>query len=184
MPFGWEGAKVRLAPIDKQRHLDNCLRWFNNPEVTRWLLHGDFPLCYASEEAWFDRAANTERQVEFAIESLAGEHVGMIGLLNVDYRHGVANVGIVIGDPRKWRLGYGTDALQTLVQYASNALGLRLLLAEVMKGNDASERIFRNVGFSECGCTPQRYWKRGAFRDSIQFALLNADWRQPSRPTR
>ena len=38
MPFGWEGEKVRLTPLDKAKHLDNALVWMNDPEVTAWAL--------------------------------------------------------------------------------------------------------------------------------------------------
>ncbi len=34
MAFGWEGALVRLVPLDKDKHLANAMRWLNDPDVT------------------------------------------------------------------------------------------------------------------------------------------------------
>lgn len=34
MPYGWEGPNVRLAPLDKAKHLQNALAWMNDPEIT------------------------------------------------------------------------------------------------------------------------------------------------------
>jgi len=34
MEYGWAGDKVRLVPLDKNRHLENALLWFNDPTVT------------------------------------------------------------------------------------------------------------------------------------------------------
>ena len=42
MSYGWEGDKVRLVPLDKDRHLENALRWFNDPTITAWLETGDW----------------------------------------------------------------------------------------------------------------------------------------------
>ena len=44
MGYGWEGEKIRLVPLDRDKHLENAVRWFNDPEVTRWLETGDWPL--------------------------------------------------------------------------------------------------------------------------------------------
>lgn len=169
MSYGWNGAQCRLVPLERARHLENCVRWINNPVVTQWLIVGDFPLTMASEEAWFEGQTNDPKRVNFAIETFAGEHVGNIGLHNIDYRHAVGAVGVLIGDPRNWRLGYGTDSLRTLTRYAIAVVGLRLLLAEVMAENEASVALFRKVGYQEYGRIPQRWWKRGAFRDEVIF---------------
>lgn len=40
MARGWEGEKVRLVPLEKERHLENALLWMNDPEITRWLKAG------------------------------------------------------------------------------------------------------------------------------------------------
>jgi hypothetical protein len=41
MAYGWEGEKVRLVPLDKERHAENRFAWLNDPEVTVWTLTGD-----------------------------------------------------------------------------------------------------------------------------------------------
>ncbi len=35
---GLKGDKVRLVPVDKTFHLENAIRWYNDPEVTRYLI--------------------------------------------------------------------------------------------------------------------------------------------------
>ena len=77
MALGWEGGLVRLAPLDKGKHLDNACAWLNDPEVTANLLTGDTPLSRLAEEAWFDRMMKgDDRNLAFAIETLDGEHIG------------------------------------------------------------------------------------------------------------
>lgn|GEM_PF-413223 len=181
MPFGWEGAKVRLVPLDKERHFHNCVRWLNDPEVTAWTLVGDLPLTRLAEERFFNRAAQTTRQpawVVWAVETKVEpeEHVGVGGIHDINYRHGSGTIGLLIGRRQLWGRGLGGDALRTLTRYAFDVLGLRLLLADTFADNPRSLRLLRACGYQEVGRIAQRWWKRGAYRDAVLWALQREDW--------
>ncbi len=179
MSTGWEGELVRLAPLDDARHLENGVRWLNDPEVTQWLLTGDMPLTRLAEREFFERTMKRDpNEVHFAIETLAGEHIGFSGLHNVNYRHGVAVTGSFIGNKQLWRQGYGTDAAQVRSRYAFEVLGLRMLLSSVLDGNERSLGMLKKAGYRECGRLPQRFWKRGAYRDEILLALDRDSWKE------
>jgi [ribosomal protein S5]-alanine N-acetyltransferase len=172
MAYGWEGAKVRLVPLDKERHLANALVWLNDPEVTAWTLVGDMPITRLWEEAFFEGAMKGEGSaITFAVETLAGEHIGFTGLHKIDYRDGVATTGAIIGRKDLWGKGLGTEIVGARARYAFDVLGLRLLLSEAMEGNQASIRMLLRNGYREVGRIPRRYFKRGAFRDVLLFAL-------------
>ncbi len=171
MGYGWEGERVRLVPLDKARHMENALAWMNDPDVTELTLTGDFPIARLAEEAWFDRMcaelSPTPTDIVFAVETLAGEHVGIAGLHKINYRHGVAVSGILIGPPEARGLGYGTDAARVRTRYAFEVLGLRMLISQVFAENTASLRMLQGAGYREVGRLPRRFWKRGAFRDVV-----------------
>jgi RimJ/RimL family protein N-acetyltransferase len=172
MAYGWEGDKVRLAPLDKERHLAGALRWLNDPVVTRWTLIGDLPVHRLAEEDFFDRMSRgSDSDVVFAVETLDGEHIGFSGLHRIDWRHGFAVTGTVLGRPDLWGRGYGTDAARLRASYAFEVLGLRLLLSEVMDGNAASLHMLQKAGYREVGRIPRRHWKRGAYRDALILVL-------------
>lgn len=178
MSFGWEGKKVRLVPLDKDKHFDNCVRWINDPEVTAWTLIGDFPLTRLAEQEYFDRVLRPgDEEVVFAIETLEEEHIGLSGMHNINFRHGTATTGTIIGRPKLWRHGFGSDAIAIRTRYAFEVLGLRLLLSEVMAENIGSLRALQKSGYREIGRIAQRYWKRGAYRDAILLAVARADWK-------
>ena len=67
-------------------------------------------------------------------------------------------------------------ATRVRTRYAFEVLGLRLLLSEVMAGNDASVRMLEAVGYRQVGCIPRRYFKRGGYRDALLFALERDAW--------
>lgn len=170
MAYGWEGEKVRLAPLDKQRHLENVVRWLNDPETTERTLVGDFPLGRLAEEEWFDlRCKPSETDIVFAVETLAGEHIGLSGIHRIDFRHGVGHTGTLICSGKR-RQGFGIDSIRVRSDYCFRVLNLRLLLSEVLDGNEASYRALTRAGYRDVGRIPQRYWKRGAYRDAILLA--------------
>lgn len=176
MAYGWEGEKVRLVPLDKERHAANVQAWMNDPDVTDTILSGHLPTTRLAEDAHFDRMCADPGQhpsdILFAVETLAGEHIGLCGLHRIEYRHGVALTGTIIGPADARGKGYGTDAALVRTRYAFEILGLRMLFSEVFVENAASLRMLERAGYREVARLPRRYWKRGAFRD---VALLVAE---------
>jgi RimJ/RimL family protein N-acetyltransferase len=176
MAEGWEGDKVRLAPLARERHLDNAVRWLNDPEVTAWTLIGDMPVTRLAEEGFFTRHdvdpyVGTPTEISFAIETLEGEHIGFSGLHKIDWRQGVASTGTILGRRDLWGRGYGADAARVRTRYAFEVLGLRLLLSEALADNLGSIGMLTRAGYREVGRIPRRYWKRGAYRDAVLFAF-------------
>ena len=177
MAFGYEGRKTRLVPLDKGRHLDNCVAWLNDPAVTGFLDTGYRPLTRLAEEEWFDRAmSGSSSDVTFAIETLAGEHLGNCGIFDIDHRHGHGTTGLFIGRRDLWGQGYGTDAMQVRTRYAFDVLGLRLLLSWVQADNAGCLRALGKTGYVEIGRVPQMKWARGAYRDFVLLAVTREAW--------
>jgi RimJ/RimL family protein N-acetyltransferase len=175
MSFGWAGEKIRLVPLDKARHFENMLAWLNDPEVTARTLIGDFPIGKLAEEAWFDRCTATDPMVAtdvvFAIETLDGKHIGVTGIHMIEWRHRAAKTGTLIGPADCRGKGYGSEAVVIRTRYAFEVLGLRLLISEVFDDNQAMRRALEKAGYRKVGVIPQRFWKRGAYRDLATFAI-------------
>lgn len=171
MAYGWQGEKVRLVPLDKERHAANVQAWANDPDLTETILSGDLPTTRAAEDEWFDKLCAPRGQhpedVVFAVETLEGEHVGLCGIHNINYRHGVAVTGTIIGPPGARGRGYGSDAARVRTRYCFEVLGLRMLTSEVFAENAASLRMLARSGYREVARLPRRYWKRGAYRDVV-----------------
>jgi RimJ/RimL family protein N-acetyltransferase len=172
MPYGWEGEKVRLVPLDKAKHLENALLWINDPLITAWTLIGDHPMTRLAEENFFDQAMRGDSgAVHFAVETLSGEHIGFSGLHRIEWPAGVGITGTILGRRDLWGQGYGTDAARLRTRYCFEVLGLRMLLSEVMADNIGSVRMLKKAGYREVGRIPRRLWKRGEYRDVVILVL-------------
>jgi|CXWL01.1.fsa_nt_gi RimJ/RimL family protein N-acetyltransferase len=172
MGYGWTGLKTRLVPIDIEAHLPNCVAWMNDSEVTQYLLVGDFPMTQMAERDWLERMSkDNSTDISFAIETLEGEHIGMSGIHNINYRHGYAITGTVLGRKESWGQGYGTDAAIVRARYCFDVLGLRVLYSSILEDNPRSLGMQKKVGYEVYGTCPKKYWKRGMYRDEIQTVL-------------
>lgn len=166
MAFGYEGKLVRLAPLDVEAHLENAYRWLNDPEITRHLLVGHFPMSRLIEKDYLEmRSREVGSEIAFAIETLEGKHIGFSGIHKVDYRHGIAETGTIIGDKSLWGTGCGTDAAIVRARYCFETLGLRLLTSGYFEGNERSAKMQARVGYEIIGTVPKMHWKCGDFRD-------------------
>lgn len=178
MAFGWEGEKVRLVPLDFDKHFENYVHWLNDPVVTEGLLVGDFPMTKLAEREWFERRSRdmSGADIIFAIETLGGTHLGSSGIHSIDFRNGTASTGTFIGDRAEWGKGYGVDALRVRSRYCFEVLNLRLLRSSYLEGNERSARMQRSGGYEEIGRWPKALWKRGSYRDEILTCLTRERW--------
>jgi RimJ/RimL family protein N-acetyltransferase len=77
--------------------------------------------------------------------------VGLAGLNGIDFRHGTAELSLLIGEPEARNRGYGTEATRLIADYAFNALGLYSVMLRVYAYNLAGLRAYAKAGFHEFG---------------------------------
>lgn len=176
MNYGIVGERIRLVPVDWDKHGENCQRWLNNKEITKWLCVGYGPVSMVDERAWFDSMPKQADQIIWAIETLEGQHIGQSGLHRVDLRSGTATSGSFIGDMELWGTGYGTEAAVLRAGFAFHVLGLRRLFSEFLQGNDRSRRMQEKVGYEIWGTKPEAMWKLGQYVDLVQTTLTRERW--------
>jgi len=73
--------------------------------------------------------------------------IGAIDLFNFEPYHLRAGVGILIGDREIRGKGFGSQALELLVNYAFSYLGLHQLYCNIFVENDTSLKLFKSNGF-------------------------------------
>ena len=161
------GKRLDFCLLDKERHLDNYLNWFNDPEITKWMLIGLFPVTKNTEEEWFDKQGKNENDVGFAIESKEGKHLGGCGIHKIDWKSKIAEGGIVIGDKTEWGKGYATEAEKMMLDYGFSILGLRKISAHIFRENIASLKAAIKNGLKKEGVLKKHLYKNGKYNDLI-----------------
>ncbi|MEX2229340.1 MAG: GNAT family N-acetyltransferase [Dehalococcoidia bacterium] len=86
----------------------------------------------------------------FSIETLAGELVGGMSVIDSEPRHGTFGYGLALFRPY-WRQGYGSDAVRVLLRFYFGELRYQKVLARVYAYNAGSIAMHRALGFVEGG---------------------------------
>jgi RimJ/RimL family protein N-acetyltransferase len=167
------GSRVTLGPI-KAEHLENYCRWFDDPEVTRFL-ERDTPITMKEEESWFARIAESEHDVLWGL-FVDGNHLGSTSIGQIDWRNRRGTTGIVIGDRSWWGRGVAGESHGLRTRYAFEELGLEKLVTHVIEGNTASRRALERIGYQTVGIYRHHKFHRGQWWDAWIGELLRDDW--------
>ena len=99
--------------------------------------------------------------------------IGLIDLFDFDPENNRAGVGILIKDSGNRNSGFGSEALDLLIQYAFSKLNLHQLYANIDIENEVSLALFTNFGFHNIGTKKQWNLVNGHYKDEALFQLIN-----------
>jgi RimJ/RimL family protein N-acetyltransferase len=169
--------RVFLRPAEKS-DLETFVRWFADAEMSG-MLGMRAPLSVAMEEQWFTRAVESQGKDHFHFVMCRLDNqqpIGTISLMDVDRENGTAGVGIAIGEKELWGQGWGTDAMNALLDFAFGELRLERVWLDVYDFNTRARRSYEKSGFVEEGVQRHAHYSFGKHNDVVLMAILRDDW--------
>lgn len=165
-----KGHKVNLELVEKEG-LSLVKQWLNDVEFV-----GEFePFDQVSlGELEKNHESRGEGQWYF-IESKAGTKIGYIGHFK---SKGCVGIGYFMVKEERGK-GYGTEAVQMMVDYLFLHKDIVRVQAETHPGNKASQRVLQKVGFSLEGLIRKSFFSRGVYRDTAMYSILRDEWVAP-----
>jgi RimJ/RimL family protein N-acetyltransferase len=173
------GPRIYLRPLEESDIGEAYISWLNDSEVSRYLggSTGRFPATAESLKRYLERFRGSTTDVAFAIvEKSTGQHIGNVALNHIDWIHGTADTGLIIGRKDYWRKGYATEAWGLVLEYAFRRLGVRKLIAGAVVDNAGSIAALKKLGFMVEGTLRQECLIDGAYRDALRFGLLREEY--------
>jgi RimJ/RimL family protein N-acetyltransferase len=85
------------------------------------------------------------------IETTDRRVIGELELVQINWRVGSAEIQVCIGEKDCWGIGYGTDALQTLITWSFETFGLGTIYLRVFTSNTRAVRLYERMGFRKEG---------------------------------
>jgi len=170
-------ARLKLAPFGERHLTAEYVRWLNDRDLMRY-----------SEQRHKVHTIETCRQYMQSFEGTSncfwaieevGAGLGHIGNINsyVDSRHRVADIGIVIGDARAAKHGFGLEAWTAVCDFLFDVVGIRKITAGTMALNTAMIRLALSAGMTEDGVRKRHYLYEEQEVDVVHFALFATDRR-------
>ena len=84
---------------------------------------------------------------------------------------------MIVGDPQDRQHGYGAEAIELLLDYAFDELGLNRVSLSVFEFNEVAISTYAELGFREEGRLRRALLRDGAFHDAILMSVLASEWR-------
>jgi RimJ/RimL family protein N-acetyltransferase len=169
------GKKVNLRPRDKEKDLEKVLVWINDQEIIRFM-NARFPSTRLEEEEWLRKIK--ENDVHLAIETKKGLLIGGIGLHQIDFLSGKAEVGIMIGDKNYQSKGFGFDAEMILLNYGFNQLNLGKISHPAFLLNYRSVALAKKCGGIKEGILRRHVFKNGKYLDMVIISIFKNRWQR------
>lgn len=171
----WADDKVALFLLRPEDVSDAYLGWLADSDISRFLESRFDTHDRESVEAYVGGMLASERDLFLGIfDKSLGRHVGNIKLGPIDRRHGLGEIGIMIGDRAAWGRGIGTAAIRILEAIAREPLGLRKLTAGCYASNLGSSKAFEKAGFAVEGVRRAHYLLDGRPEDGVLLGKIIA----------
>lgn len=170
------GKLVKLRAY-KSEDIEKAQAYVNDPDFKRLVMPGvPYPLTLKDEETFIQKQSAFTDTYSFAIETLDGEYIGGCGTNKVDWKNSNCVIGIFIGHKDYWNKGYGSDALEILVNFIFKEMNLNRITLNVFGFNARAIRAYEKCGFVKEGVLRQAIFKDGSYHDDVVMGLLREDY--------
>ena len=180
LPIGTERLVLRPHRMDD---LDDLARFHGDPEVVRYV---PWPVRDrdATEETLRVKLTQTEllahgQWLVLAVELRStGQVVGEVLLKWASERQG--EVGFAFAREAQGH-GYAAEAAAAMLRLGFDTCGFHRIVAVVVEGNEPSARLLGRLGFRREARFVDGVLFKGEWVTQLVFALLEDEWRTPSR---
>jgi RimJ/RimL family protein N-acetyltransferase len=173
----WTGKLVRLTGLKKE-DAKAFSSWHDDAGFLR-LIDAELARPRTEEEIqkWFEDWQKDPKEIAFAVRKLdSDEMLGFIALEGILLQHGVAWLGVGIGDRNQWDKGYGRDAISLLLKYGFDELNLHRIQLTVFEYNERGVALYEKLGFRREGVYREFMQREGRRYDMYLYGLLRREW--------
>jgi RimJ/RimL family protein N-acetyltransferase len=152
--------------------------WETDPELSRLDAAPVLKMSYSDylEEYTSELMEYYSMGRHFAIDTMDGKHIGNCSYYNYDEYKGDTELGIMIGCREYWNNGYGTDTVNTLVDYVFLNTKLDRIYLKTLNWNERAQKCFQKCGFTKYG-----ELSRGGY-DFILMEIYRSKWQERRTP--
>ena len=139
----------------------------------------------------------SENSLWFTITDGEGRIVGETGLLRMFPAWHQTDLTIIIPDPQMQRKGYGTEAMEIMLDLAFHEYKMHCVSIGVASQgridcvlecpgyvyigvaarNTSALKFYKKMGFRQGGVLEEAYYYKGAYSDFVMMRILSRDWR-------
>ena len=164
------GERIYLSPRNVE-DVETFTEWMNDFYVTDYTGRSHTSITLQEEKEYLEKT-DKDKNTFAIIDIETDEVIGTVGLHCVDNIHRTATLGIFIGNRNYWSKGYGTEAIQLILDYGFNYLNLNNVDLALMEFNQRALKCYEKCGFKEIGRRRKSKFINGKYYDSILMDIL------------
>jgi RimJ/RimL family protein N-acetyltransferase len=185
MPLSLSGARVRLRALEA-RDIDALLVAYRDFDL-QLTTDGDAPPLSDLQvrDLWEGIIGDPGPDLRyFAIDRLdgSGQMVGACSLQHIDLRNRNAELSIFMVSKEGRGQGYGTEAVNLLMDYAFEVVRVDRLYLGVYDFNEAGLRAYERAGFRYEGRHRNALYYEGRYHDEWTMSVLREEWARYRQP--
>lgn len=159
----FQEIKKAFASEERIKHyLPGAFRYYNDTQLKALL------------EDWNDEASSFLYSLK---EKSSKKMIGLINLDEVSYLMRRYEMGVLLLDKNFEGKGYAREACQKILSHMFVQYQMHRVSVKVMQGNEASIKLFKNLGFKEEGRLRDFVWRDGKYLDMLLLSLLEQEWK-------
>jgi RimJ/RimL family protein N-acetyltransferase len=171
------GELVWLRASERADFMEDPPR-VNDPEIAHFMgLKMPVSIDGAADFAQVVLAQQGKTLWSFAICELGDRApIGNVSLRNLDAENGSAELAILMTDRRYIGRGYGTDAVNCIVDFGFGELRLERIFLQVFDYNPRARRSYEKAGFRTDATLRRARFHRGEHHDVDVMSILREEW--------
>lgn len=168
------GENIYLSPRNTE-DAEKFTEWLNDFETTDYIGRSGNVMTLNAEKKYLEEHIQEEIAF-FIIETQTQNLIGTIGIEDINYINRAGTLGIFIGEKETRNKGYGTEAIQLILDYGFNYLNLNNIKLDVMEFNKRAITCYKKCGFKECGKRRKCVFLNGNYYDKITMDILKEEF--------
>ncbi|MCA1010611.1 GNAT family N-acetyltransferase [Halobacillus halophilus] len=100
------------------------------------------------------------------------EPIGIVSLINLDYKNRNAECIIDLGNEEYWGKGYAKEAMNELLKYSFLELNLHKVSLRVFSFNERAIKLYERLGFEREGEQKEQLFRNGSWHGIIMMAIF------------
>jgi RimJ/RimL family protein N-acetyltransferase len=172
------GERVTLLPVGPE-HVEGLYELVSDPEVGRLTgSHGEIDP--EATRQWYATRGDQADRLDLAIMA-EGDYVGEVVLNELDRHNLSCNLRIALIGDRVFGKGYGTEAIELVLDHAFATTPLHRISLAVFAFNERARHVYKKVGFVEEGVLRDALLWEGEWHDSVTMSVLRPEWQSRSK---
>jgi len=177
--------KYTIKPLKmlKEEYFQNYyVDWVNDPEVTKYLYQGTFPIepndASPIYYAYIDHHRNLVFSIHHTNHNMAKSEgiIGLVGIHNIDWISKVGEFRILIGKEDHWGRGLGKRFLEEMMELAFERYNFHKLWLGYNASHIRAEGAYTKSGFKHEAVLEKHHFKNGQYNDLVRMSMFREDY--------